>query len=125
MPAARPSTHSTRRGLGWEAPSRSPTHGCPGQMGGHGQQAGEREHLSHLGTCGPQSVSSRVSLAGWEYSLSLSHRKHLPSWADPGVSAREHLQEVLMGLGAASSWGLLCTQTLKTQMFEKYTCFLF
>ena len=30
-----------------------------------------------------------------------------------------------MGLGAASSWGLLCTQTLKTQMFEKYTCFLF
>ena len=71
MPAARLSTHSTRRGLGREAPSRSPTHGCPGQMRGHGQQAGgEREHLSHLGTCGPQSVSSRVSLAGREHSLS-------------------------------------------------------
>ena len=30
-----------------------------------------------------------------------------------------------MGPRAASSWGLLCTQTVKTRMCEKYTCFLF
>ena len=41
------------------------------------------------------------------------------------VLTPEHLQEALMGPGAASSWGLLCTQTVKTRMCEKYTCFLF
>lgn len=41
------------------------------------------------------------------------------------VLTPEHLQEALMGPGAASSWGLLCTQTVKTRMCEKYTWFLF
>lgn len=79
MPAARPSTHSTRGGLGRETLSRSPAHGCPVQTRGCGHQAGgEQEHLPHLGTHGPQSMSSRVSLAGLGRTLSLTGNVSLP-----------------------------------------------
>ena len=79
MPAARPSTHSTRGGLGRETLSRSLAHGCPVQMRGRGHQAGgEQEHLPHLGTHGSQSMSSRVSLAGLGRTLSLTGNVSLP-----------------------------------------------
>lgn len=97
-----------------------------GAQGRWGATGSRQESGNTCLTWGPVALERVLQGAPcWPGTLSLSHRKHLPSWADPGVSAREHLQEVLMGLGAASSWGLLCTQTLKTQMFEKYTCFLF
>lgn len=122
MPAARPSTHSTRRGLGRETPSRSTGFHC--RRGAAGTRQGEnRDTCLTWAPMALRACPPGCPLLAWD-TLSPSQETS-PSWTDSGFSAPEHLQEALMGPRAASSRGLLCTQTVKTRLFEKYTCFLF